>query len=122
MRISYPLAAVPVALAFVLCAFAESSTSSGPLLAGGSVAARSSCEDLGRASQYNASYPVAASGYRTTPAIRATLRFRDFSFTHRRPGTVLAQGCYPSGSFCNQDRQCCSRVCNKDGAPFGHCL
>lgn len=122
MKISHPLLGVSLALGFVLYVFAFLSTSAGPLLAAGSVAPPSFCGELQRASQHLADIPDAKYDNGTAQAVHPALRFHGHSFTCSPPSAVLADGCYPSGSFCNQDRQCCSRVCNKDGGAWGHCL
>ena len=121
MKFFHPVLGVSFAIGLILFVFAYLCTSTEPLLAASSVAPSSICGQTGSASQRLADIPDATHANRMARTIRPTLRSPNRSFACSPPGTVLADNCYPSGSFCNQDRQCCSGVCNKDGGAWGHC-
>lgn len=112
MKFSHPLLGVFLAIGFVLFVFTYLCTSTSPLLAASSVAPSSFCG-------------VSDTTYdnRMAQTIRPTLRFHNHSFTCSPPGRVLAANCYAPGSYCNQDRQCCSGICNIDDYHLhvGHC-
>jgi|ERR1700733_5856663 hypothetical protein len=120
MKLSHPLPGVSVAIGFVLFVFAGLCTSTGSLAAS-SVGPSSFCGEAERASQSEAANPATTYDNRMELTIRPTLGSHTYSFTCSPPGTILADSCYPRGSFCNQGRQCCSGVCNNDGTAWGHC-